>query len=126
MVKTFGEVIEKAREILNDKYPEAYRWKDPQLLRFAYDGITYLNKIRPESRYSGVELVVLNIPKIEDEINNVELMQLKDAPVPLDERWIAVITHFIAGTALGLDDSDTLNASRAATQMALVQTMAET
>ena len=122
---TFGQVIKKAREIVNDEYPEAYRWSDAKLLRFAYDAVALLNKRRPESRYNGLQLVCLAVPVISDDMPSPELEVQKNLPVLLDPRWVESIEHCVAAKAFSLDESDTLNANRAATHFALYESMAD-
>lgn len=129
MVVKNKAIIQSAREILFDTYPEAYRWGDLMLLRFLYEGIQKLNMIRPESRYIGMDVVEIDIPDLieagdESEIKaQIEVAMGTDFPI--NSRWKDAIVHYICARAFQLDESDTMNASRYSEHMGLFTTWAK-
>ena len=122
-------IINSAREILFDNYPEAYRWGDLMLLRFLYEGIQKLNMIRPESRYNGMTLVDFSEPDLSgsdnEESNQMLIEEEMAKDFPVNSRWKDAIVHYICARAFQLDESDTMNAQRYSEHMSMFTTWAK-
>ena len=108
MKLTIAHLLVSIREILSDSYSDAYRWSDVTLIRFIYEGIVRITNIRPESKYVDFKLTEINIP-----IVNGSASEEKNKPFPIDDRWSSAIVHYACYRAFQLDESDTMNSSRA-------------
>ena len=106
--KTYGEIVAKVREALNDDVEGAYRWTDEQLVRFAHDGVVELERRRPASRYLAMRLVKREHPSLEEYANG-DMEALKNAPLLVEEQWQQALVEYVLYRALRLDEADTIN-----------------
>jgi hypothetical protein len=113
MKLTIAHLLLSIRELLSDKYEEAYRWSDATLIRFIYEGIMRLNQVRPESRYVNYKLIDIETPIILDNDEDNIVGSYKEKEFPLDSRWSAPVIHYTCYRAFQLDETDTMNGQRA-------------
>lgn len=113
MKLTIAHLLLSIRELLSDKYEEAYRWSDATLIRFIYEGIMRLNQVRPESRYVNYKLIDIETPIILDNDEDNIVGSYKEKEFPLDSRWSAPVIHYACFRAFQLDETDTMNGQRA-------------
>lgn len=105
---TYGDIVDRARETLNDQNPDAYRWTDEQLLRFAHDGVVELGRRRPASKYLAMRLVRRVHPSIPDG-GAADLAALRAAPLLVEEQWHQALVEYALYRALRMDEADTIN-----------------
>lgn len=113
MKLTIAHLLLSIRELLSDKYADAYRWSDATLIRFIYEGIMRLNQVRPESRYVNYKLIDIETPIILDNDEDNTVSSYKEKEFPLDSRWSAPVIHYACYRAFQLDESDIMNGQRA-------------
>lgn len=108
---TVGSIEHAVRELLNDKEPNAYRWKPPEVLRSVFDAIQSLASVRPDSRYVGLRLQTIERPDISDDADNMTIEAVRNTELPIDPRWRLALVHFCAHRCYEMDDTDTVNAA---------------
>lgn len=134
-ILTFGQVETRIRrDLLNDFDPDAYRWGVHQVMaamniavcdivdRYnqwaGYDQDT-MKRIYPV-RTEKIEKYCMTDPSRQDSVETsdgykVEVEEMRALNVPIDDRYEDAIALLSAGRLLQLDDTDTENASKAAT-----------
>ena len=136
--ETFGTLLARVREMVSDQghgRANALRWKDEELLRYLFDGITTAEKIRPAVRYAGMRLAERAFPAVEPddyasanaraaavapktaddaerELRESVLVQAKAAPCRLDRHFHEAVEHYAASRALAMDENDATPAYR--------------
>lgn len=104
--ETYGTLLARTREMLMDTghgSANAVRWKDEELYRFLFDGVTALEKIRPAVRYQGMRLVDRTFPAVVNAVN---------APVLVERHFHEAIVHYACYRALQMDENDATPAYR--------------
>jgi len=121
---TLGDLLNLVRVDLIDTDTASYRWSNSVILTALTQGITRLNKVRPESRYYSMRLADNAFP-ITDDLNTayVEATALAFT-VLIDERWHEAIVYFAIGKCLSIDSSDLSNAQLAADAIAKFERLA--
>ena len=105
---TLLEMESAVREMLLDNFAGSYRWSSVFILNSLYEGVQLLFQLRPESRYSGLDLVKLAIPVVTAQTLSTE--QAKT--LYIDPRWNRALIYYAAGKCLEVDSADTANAQR--------------
>ena len=111
---TVGSVVGLAREVLQDTFPESYRWTDVMLFRYAFDARRQLNAVRPATCYNGVDLIRYDYPTVLD--GDDAQAQYGGHDLLLDERWRECLSAYVCYRAFILDASDTANLNLASVQ----------
>lgn len=126
---TYGDLLARTREMLMDQghgRANALRWKDEELLRYLFAGVTALEKVRPAVRYVGMKLTEREFPKVEpttaeltgktdQEIASLRLDILdsaKAAPCLVDRHFHEAVVHYACYRALQMDENDATPAYR--------------
>lgn len=136
---TWGELLARTREMIMDEagyHPGgAVRWKDEELLRFLFSGVTALEKIRPSVRYQGMRLVEREFPAVEPTAAQVEearagksgeaadeaeaalrdsvVASASSAPVRVDRHYHEALVHYAVYRAFQMDENDATPSYRA-------------
>lgn len=110
MSTTVGSIETSAREIVNDDQEGSYRWLPPAVIRFVWDGVRKLHKIRPESRYVGLRLMSYILPRIDNDADATAIETARAEILPIDDRWTDALTEYVAHRCFASDDNDTENA----------------
>ena len=135
--ETYGNLLARLREMLMDQghgRANALRWKDEELLRYLFAGVTALEKIRPAVRYQGMRLVDRVFPLVEPTQAQIDeatagmtpaeaeaaetalrlatLESAKLAPVLVERHFHEGIVHYAAYRALQMDENDATPAYR--------------
>lgn len=126
---TYGDLLARTREMLMDQghgRANALRWKDEELLRYLFAGVTALEKIRPAARYVGMRLVERTFPEVEptaaemegkteQEIEAIRIATLASAklfPCLIDRHFHEGVVHYACYRALQMDENDATPAYR--------------
>jgi len=117
MSTTVGSIETSAREIVNDDQEGSYRWLTPAVLRFVWDGVRKLQKIRPESRYVGLRLMSFEFPRIPNDADSQAIEEARAEILPVDDRWTDALVDYVAHRCFASDDNDTENARLSAEHM---------
>ena len=103
---TYGTLLARTREMLMDEghgSANAKRWKDEELYRFLFDGVTAMEKLRPAIRYQGMRLAERTFPSV---------ASAESAPVLVDRHYHEGIVHYACYRALQMDENDATPAYR--------------
>lgn len=103
MTRTVQEVIDAARECINDA--DKTRYPDPSLVRFTREALNYLFQFRPDLFIGAWAAPDIN--------------EVTDA-LPVPDQMFQPIAHFVAGYAELRDDEYAVN-GRASTVLGLAE-----
>ena len=126
---TYGDLLARTREMLMDQghgRANALRWKDEELLRYLFAGVTALEKIRPAARYVGMRLVERTFPEVEPTAAEMEgkteqeiavlrentLNAAKATSALIDRHFHEGVVHYACYRALVMDENDATSAYR--------------
>lgn len=127
---TYGDLLARTREMLLDTgdgrngRPGTYRWKDEELLRYLFAGVTAMEKIRPSVRYIGMRLAERQFPPVEPTAAQIAAASDEDAaraavldaaratPCLVDRHYHDGLVHYACYRALQMDENDATPAYR--------------
>lgn len=96
MARTYQNLIDEAREILQDTDEDAYRWSETHLLNTLNRGLQELGRIRPDAYYDTFTTDDIVVPEVTD-------ATLGDTfPIPM--MFYAALVMYIAGMAELIED----------------------
>lgn len=100
---TVESITNKARRILQDTV-EPYRWLDDEIREYIDEGIVFLHRVRPETRYvNGLLNDRVELPAPEDD----------DQRITLDACFEDVLVCYTVYKCYLVDDTDTVNSQLA-------------
>lgn len=114
MSATVGSIEHDVRVLLLDTDESNYRFTSYDLFCGIRDGIKRLNSVRPESRYFGLALVLIDFPSVDVDMTEEEIATVRDTVVLVEERWIEAVVYYALHKAYLIDSTDTANAALAA------------
>lgn len=113
MSATVGSIEHDVRVLLLDTDESNYRFTSYDLFCGIRDGIKRLNSVRPESRYFGLALVLIDFPSVDVDMTEEEIATVRDTVVLVEERWIEAVVYYAVYKAYLIDSPDTANAALA-------------
>jgi hypothetical protein len=126
MSATIGSIEHDVRVLLLDTDESGYRFSSYNLFCGIRDGIKRLNSVRPESRYFGLALVLIDFPAVDVDMTAEEIETVRDTVVLVEERWIEAVVFYALHKAYLIDSSDTANAALSADYLKKFEGIART
>lgn len=114
MSVTVGSIEHDVRVLLLDTDELNYRFTPYDLFCGIRDGLKRLNSVRPESRYFGLALVLIEFPAIDKDMTPAEVKTVQDTILLVEDRWIEAVVYYALHKAYLIDSTDTANAALAA------------
>jgi hypothetical protein len=114
MAKTYQNIIDEAREILQDTDSEGYRWTTNTLRNKLNRGLQELARLRPDAFYDSFATDDIVVPELEDG----DLASDLDTPM----QFYAPLVYWVTGSAELVEDEFT-NDGRAAILLGQFKTM---
>lgn len=114
MSVTVGSIEHDVRVLLLDTDESNYRFTPYDLFCGIRDGLKRLNSVRPESRYFGLTLVLIEFPAIDVDMTPAEIKTVQDTILLVEDRWIEAVVYYALHKAYLIDSTDTANAALAA------------
>lgn len=106
MAKTYQNLIEEARELLQDSDSATERFSNATLLNLLNRGLNQLARIRPDAFYDLYDANDLNVPEIVEAAPAEGQVEWTDA-FPLELQFYSPLISYIVGVAEMYDDEYT-------------------
>jgi hypothetical protein len=102
MARTYQNLVDEAREILQDTDAEAYRWTTDTLRNKLNRGLQELGRLRPDAFYATFAVDDIVVPEVED-------ADLTDS-FPLSMQFYPPLVYWVTGSAELIEDEFTNDA----------------
>jgi len=106
VAKTYQDIVDQARELLQDTAPEK-RYTEPFLINQLNRGLQELGRIRPDSMYDLYDANDLNIPEVVDSGTPTLPEILVSADIQFEGQFFTPLVAYVVGSAEITDDEFT-------------------
>lgn len=109
MAKAYQDIVDEARELLQDTVSTAYRFTDVFLVNRLNNGLQELGRIRPDSMYDLYDAGQLNVPSVVLSGTPTAPDVLITADIQFERQFYNPLVLYVVGSAEIQDDEFTMD-----------------